>query len=153
MKKVLTILALLFLSFIHCAFAQTTTPSPKDKKIKEFMDLTGAGKMGVQAVQTFMNAYKAQYSDVPTEFWDKFSAEIKADDLVAMIIPIYSKYYEESELDELIRFYKTPVGKKVIAVMPQIMQESMMAGQTWGQKIGEKVAKELMEKGYKPKES
>jgi hypothetical protein len=69
-----------------------------------------------------------------------------------MIIPIYDKYYSESEIKELTEFYQSALGKKVIATMPQIMQESMQAGQNWGRAIGEKVYTNLKEKGFVKKE-
>ena len=39
--------------------------------------------------------------------------------------PLYSKYFTEDELRDLVIFYKSPTGKKSIMVMPQLMQESM----------------------------
>jgi len=38
---------------------------------------------------------------------------------------IFAKYYTEAELKDLITFYQSPTGKKVIAIMPQVMRESM----------------------------
>ena len=35
------------------------------------------------------------------------------------------KYYSASELDQLLRFYRSPVGKKTIRVMPEIQQDVM----------------------------
>lgn len=65
-----------------------------------------------------------------------------------MIIPIYDKYYTADEINKLIEFYQKPLGKKLISVMPQIMQESMQTGQAWGEEVGKKVYKNLTEKGY-----
>ena len=64
------------------------------------------------------------------------------------MIPIYDKYYTEDDIKQLTDFYQTPIGKKVISNTPLIMQESMQAGQSWGQKIGEKVIENLKVKGY-----
>jgi hypothetical protein len=63
-------------------------------------------------------------------------------------VPIYDKYYTETDIDQLIEFYKSPVGKKMIEVQPQLTQESMLAGQTWGRQIAEKVMHRMKEKGY-----
>lgn len=40
---------------------------------------------------------------------------------------IYDKHYTEQELKELISFYQTPIGKKVVAVSPLIQSETMNA--------------------------
>jgi hypothetical protein len=66
-----------------------------------------------------------------------------------MAVPSYEKYFTHADIKELIRFYESPIGKKLISVQPKIMQECMVAGQEWGRKLGEKVAKKLQEQGYK----
>jgi hypothetical protein len=38
---------------------------------------------------------------------------------------LYDKYYTEDELKDLVGFYRTPTGKKTIAVMPTMFSESM----------------------------
>lgn len=40
-------------------------------------------------------------------------------------VPIYDKYFTESELKDLIAFYKSPTGTKVIEVMPNLFAESI----------------------------
>ena len=41
-------------------------------------------------------------------------------------VPLYDKYFTENDLSELINFYKSPVGKKLIKVTPLLMEDSMM---------------------------
>jgi hypothetical protein len=38
---------------------------------------------------------------------------------------LHDKYFTESELRDLVSFYKSPTGKKVIEVMPDLIVESM----------------------------
>ena len=38
---------------------------------------------------------------------------------------IYGKYFTESEIKDLIVFYKSPTGQKMTSIMPQILSESM----------------------------
>jgi len=40
-------------------------------------------------------------------------------------IPLYDKYFSESELRDLAAFYKSATGKKVIEAMPNLVTESM----------------------------
>lgn len=65
-------------------------------------------------------------------FSEKFSARfpqrIKFSEIVETVyIPLYDKYFEEKDLREIVAFYKTPAGRKVVSVMPRLMQESMQA--------------------------
>ena len=55
-------------------------------------------------------------------------------------VPIYDKHFTEPELRDLIAFYRSPVGQKVITKMPELMTE-MMTG--FMEKLGPKM-RELM---------
>jgi hypothetical protein len=63
-------------------------------------------------------------------FSTRFSEQI---DLIAIreqaYFPLYDRYFEESELKEILAFYRTPTGKKSVSVLPSIIQEGMEATQ------------------------
>ncbi|MEP6719334.1 MAG: DUF2059 domain-containing protein [bacterium] len=40
-------------------------------------------------------------------------------------VPIYDKYFSESELSDLVAFNKSATGKKILEVMPNLVSESM----------------------------
>jgi hypothetical protein len=40
-------------------------------------------------------------------------------------VELYAKYFSESELRDLITFYKSPTGKKIMEITPVFMAESM----------------------------
>ena len=64
------------------------------------------------------------------------------DDLIAEIIPLYARHFTAAEIKQLAAFYKTPVGVKMIRTMPQVMNESMQAGQrVMMPRIAEAIAK------------
>ena len=136
---------LLFCGLTTIGFGQTDS---KIENIKILLELTGAGKMGVQAADNMLTSFKTSYKEVPEQFWIDFKKELNPATLVNLMIPIYDKYYTEDDIKQLTDFYQTPIGKKVIFNTPFIMQESMQAGQSWGQKIGEKVIENLKVKGY-----
>lgn len=132
MKKIVIGTAFLLASM---TFAQTS----KEKKINEFIHLTAVDKLGKQSVDKMVDLYKQHFVDLPEEFWEEFKKEVNEDELTKMYIPIYDKYYSESDLDALIKFYKSPTGKKMVAVMPEVMNESMERGRIWGEGISRKV--------------
>ncbi len=147
MKKSSIVLFLTVLSI--CSYAQTAT---KTENIRKLLELTGSGKIGVQVAQNMIVSFKKVYPSVPEEFWEGFKKELNSEVLVEMVIPIYDKYYTETEIKELTDFYATPIGRKVITVTPLISQESMQAGQKWGKELGEKLYKDLNDKGLIKKE-
>jgi|GEM_PF-3521885 len=50
------------------------------------------------------------------------------------IIELYERRFTESELLELVEFYKTPLGRKVLDELPPIMEESARLGNEAAQK-------------------
>ncbi|HSH65205.1 MAG TPA: DUF2059 domain-containing protein, partial [Bacteroidia bacterium] len=87
------------------AFSQE---SPKRIKIKELLELTGSAKVGLMVTKSLIATFQNSYPKVEQKFWDDFSNEIKAEDMIDILVPIYDKYYTDDDLDQLIAFYKTP---------------------------------------------
>ena len=129
------------------AFGFSQSPS-KVENIKKMLELSGAGKLGIQVAENMLTSFTKSLPDVPKEFWDDFKKQMNPEDINNLVIPVYDKYYTDSDIQQLIDFYQTPIGKKSISVAPQIMKESMEAGQIWGKMIGEKVLANLKAKGY-----
>ncbi len=102
-------------------FGQTDS---KIENIKNLLELTGAGKMGVQAVENMLTSFKTSYKEVPEEFWIDFKKELNPAALVNLMIPIYDKYYTEDDIKQLTDFYQTPIGKKVISSTPLIIERT-----------------------------
>jgi hypothetical protein len=60
--------------------------------------------------------------------FDDIIDAMSVDDLISAIIPIYQRHLTKTDIEELIRFYSSPVGQKLLREQPQIIQESMQAG-------------------------
>jgi len=65
-----------------------------------------------------------------------------------MMVPIYSRAFSEEELNELVKFYESPIGRKMTRALPQIVSESMAAGQQWAGEVLKRLRTRLKEKGY-----
>ncbi len=70
----------------------------------------------------------------------KFNA--RKEEVLAMVAPLYAEKFSVQELTEIGAFYKTPIGQKMIATQPEILQKSMQLGMIWGQNIGKEVEAE-----------
>ena len=143
MKKILgaVVVAALCVSSVSAEVA-------KKESILKLMEKTGAKNMGKQMMARMMPSMKVYAPKAPDSFWDDMVKEIDMDKLVELIVPIYQKHFTEEDIQDINNFYDTPVGQKMIEHMPQIMQESMNAGQEWGKEIGEMILKKLKEKKY-----
>ena len=70
----------------------------------------------------------------------KFNA--RKTEVLGMVAPLYAEKFTVQELTEIGAFYKTPIGQKMIATQPEILQRSMQLGMAWGQSIGKEVEAE-----------
>jgi hypothetical protein len=81
----------------------------------------------------------AQLNDFVKVQMKKMIQTMPWDDLMQAMIPAYQHHFTHGEMQELIHFYSTPLGRKVVAEMPAIMTEYMQAStpimQKWMQNM------------------
>jgi hypothetical protein len=49
---------------------------------------------------------------------------LTVEDVLEELVPVYAQYFSEQDLEELIRFYQSSLGQKVLLTAPLILQES-----------------------------
>ena len=129
------------------------SPQPADPAtvaaVHRLLELTHAPQLAVQTMEAMLPAQRASNPRIPGVFWDAFLAHARRD--VGMfadsLTAICAAHFTKKEVDELIRFYETPTGRRLAGLQPQITQESMMMGQRWGAEIGRQVAESLSQAG------
>lgn len=120
----------------------------KINSIKELITITGTKNLTQQILNQSITSMRSQFPQVPQVFWDEFSAGLTADQLINRLIPIYDKYLTDEDIKQLIAFYRTPVGKKIISVSPQIASDSLNIGQQYGKEVAQRAIQKLQEQGY-----
>lgn len=120
--------------------------------IRRLLELTGAANLALQSMEQMMPSQRAANPQVPAAFWDAFLAHARRDvpQLVDSLIPVYAARFTKAELDELVRFYESPLGRRLSAAQPMVTQESMQVGQRWGARIGTEVGDSLARAAAKP---
>ncbi len=114
---------------------------------RRLLSITGGAKLAVSTMETMIAAQREANPQIPAGFWDAFLAHARRDtaQLVDLLVPIYARHLTRDDLEQLIRFYESPIGKRLTAVQPMISQESMVAGQTWGEAmariVGDSIAR------------
>ncbi|MDZ4860279.1 MAG: DUF2059 domain-containing protein [Candidatus Hydrogenedentes bacterium] len=119
----------------------------KEKDIRKLMQLTGAGDLGAQSFAQLLESFKTTHPTVPATFWEEFKLDVQPDELVALIIPIYDQNLTHEDIIEAIKFYESPAGQRLTGALPAISQQSVQAGQAWGQEIGNRAATKLRAQG------
>lgn len=123
----------------------------KSRDIRRLLVLTGAGNLGTQVMDQILRSFRQSHPAVPAKFWDDLRGEMNADQLTQLVVPIYDRHLSHDDVKQLLAFYESPVGRKLIAVQPQIVAESMKAGEEWGRAAAERILQRMKEQGYSPK--
>ena len=143
--------ALMALGAAPPALAQSD--ADKDAVVREIIRVTGSAQVGVQIVSAMIGQLKQAFPQVPPEVWDEFTKSLETNEAMDLMVPIYGKHFSLAELRELLAFYSTPLGQKLIREMPAVMQESTAIGGEWGRRKMEEIIRRLGEKGYQPTET
>jgi len=100
-------------------------------------------------METSVSAQRAANPRIPAVFWDRFLslAQTRRDTLISMFVDIYSRHFSSSDVRQLLEFYRSPIGRKMLAETPAIARESMLTGQAWGAQLGADVARQLAKEG------
>ena len=74
---------------------------------------------------------------VPAAKQEDFKKELKQsmESLYKKMAVVYMENYTEEELNEILAFYDTPVGKKMVATTPEVTQKAMQIGQVWAMEL------------------
>lgn len=131
------------------AMAQNANPSPAAMaSAKEILDLKKASGIYANAIpnivqrtmdtlmQTNLN-YQQDLKEVALIIAKKMAGREK--EIGDGMAKIYATEFTEQELKDLVTFYKSPLGQKLLNTEPKAIAESMQYMQGWAQKFSEEV--------------
>lgn len=121
--------------------------------IIRLLKMTGAEalglQMGVAVTNQIIDSMGKNTPDMPPKAVASIKDEIsqvfaeEMPKLMTEIVPVYAKHFTQAEINGLIAFYSTPLGKKSIQAMPAVMGECMQVGQAWGEGIAPQIVPRL----------
>jgi len=146
------------------AFAQAPVQRPSPAAIliaKQILEIKGASEIYQPLVRGVIEKAKNQF--MQTNFmWAKDLNEVaaklekdyavKVNELVDASARIYASHFTETELRELLTFYQSPLGRKVVVEEPKALDESMANAGEFGDNFsGEVIARmrdEMKKRGH-----
>jgi len=161
--------AVLFI--VCCGFAvalwadQDEIDPAKSAAIRELLEITGAQANRAELTRTFtqqlvsvLQANKTQLSNdaiaiIQEEVDQVVGEQLRTGELQRKMYRIYARYFSLEEIEGLIEFNRSDIGRKANRVMPILMRESMAAAQEWSKEIGpdlsRRVSRRLNEEGIR----
>jgi hypothetical protein len=120
---------------------------PSDQQVRQLMDAVGMGRMLSQMNTQMAGVMQKSLPCVPASYWQGFVDANATNQLIGRMVPVYQKHFTAEDLDGLLKFYRSPLGQKVITQMPATMAEGMQIGQQWGKQRGSQMIADLQAKG------
>jgi hypothetical protein len=119
----------LFLLTTHSS-AQTA-PTSHDQAVLDFLEIIGIEKTMRAASNAVVmgliqvNPPLAPFRDIMVEWANK---HITWQAVAPELTKIYKEAFTEAELRDVIAFYRTPTGRKVLLKLPEVMQKGAAIG-------------------------
>jgi hypothetical protein len=155
--------ALVAAALVACnAAAHAQQPSPAAMLVaKQLITVTGATTVfnpliaGVveQAKLLFLQQNPALGKDL-----NEVAAKLRTDlqprfsEINDEVAKLYATNFSEQELKDILAFYQTAAGKKLLTVQPKVIDSSMNFAQDWANKLSEeviaKMRDEMKKKGH-----
>lgn len=160
MKQKILWCCLLLTTLLPCMAQNWKELSEADRqykaKLEELKKVSGANASRETTFPMIMNLIRnVLETEVPENVLQEIEKKFRTvffENVLMLEMPIYQKYLSLSELDEYITFYRTPLGKKVASITPQLSKDLMQAGAVAGQQVVSSILQELQERGYKVKD-
>jgi hypothetical protein len=137
------ILAVLLVAALAVTSFAATEPNPSQRQrelIETLLALSNSealqrsvmDSMFAEIQKQLVDAAGPEEAEEAAELFTIFRERVAKVDLQAPMheatIRTYAKYFTETELADLVAFYRSPTGRKQIEVMPQLLQEQMQSG-------------------------
>lgn len=145
MRKWAAVLAVLVLATTVAEQARATQPSAKQvHELLQVMHMNQVlGEMNSQVIGMMGQTLPC----VPATHWQDFIDAEGTKQLMDQMVPIYQRHFTAKDIAGLLKFYKSPLGQKVLTKMPETMAEGMKIGQAWGRQRAQAMIGELQQAG------
>jgi hypothetical protein len=125
MKKVICLFFLMFIGFQ----SQAQENSALQQKAVSLIEMTSG--------QQFDIMLDPIVKMIPEKNQEAFKQEMMAslDGIYVRLAKVYTEKFTEAEIDQILAFYQTPVGKKMRDITPELTKKGMEIGQEWGMEL------------------
>lgn len=154
------VLGLILAIFSPLASAQQPAPAAM-ASAKELITITGTTTLFSPLIAGVVEQAKVLYlqqNPALAKDLNEIATQIRTDlqprfsELTEEVARLYAANFTEQELKDILAFYKTTAGKKLLAEQPKIVDTSMKFAQDWATKLSDqviaKMRDELKKRGH-----
>jgi hypothetical protein len=139
-------------------------PPPSAAQVKlarDIIDASGAARAFDGIIPSIMQqayaSFLQQNPDLQKPLVEAITAirgdyEKRQPEIVGLMAQAYASHFTEAELNDLIAFYRSPTGKKLVTELPGVLEESFAGARAWGAKVSDEfivaLRAEMKKRGY-----
>jgi uncharacterized protein len=120
---------------------------PSAEKVQQLIEMMGVPAQFTEMNNQMASMMRLQFSCVDPGYWQSYIDSNGQQQLIQAMVPAYQHHFSADDVDGLIKFYKTPLGQKVVSQMPGTMTEAAQAVQQWGRQRTAQMLSELQKEG------
>jgi len=140
-------------ALLAAASARAEDPDPAVAKAKELLAAAQQDKMADQVItlmekplsQLVESTNPGRGKEVEALLHDQFLPAMREHlpEFMDLAAHVYAQHFSVEELDQLLAFYKSPVGKKLVAEQPAMLTEMTGIAQAWGRNVAGEVLRKM----------
>ena len=153
--------AAMLAAFTLGAQAQTRPSAAAVQAAEEIINLKGGANMFQSLVPSVIEQNKSilvqqnpalqkDANDVSEQLKTSFAP--RSAEVIKEVAALYASHFTDDEIKQLLAFYKSPLGKKVLSEEPKAAEQSMGFAQNWAVRFSDevlaKMRDELKKKGH-----
>jgi len=137
----------LSLALVASMGTASAATQPSEEQVRQLMDVVGVGKMLSQMNSQAVTVMQQSLPCIPASYWQGYMDTNGTQQFIGRLVPIYQRHFSADEIDGMLKFYRSPLGQKVITEMPTTMGEANQAGLQWSKERSDQMIAELKQKG------
>jgi hypothetical protein len=111
--------------------------------VHEILELTHANQMARQLSHGMLANLQKEFPPYfPKAVLDDLQSALDRIDIESIAVPAYQRHISAEDAAQIIAFYKTPAGQRLIGAMPVITQEM----QEGGARLGTEMTQQVLQK-------
>ena len=122
-------------------------------QVQKMIELAGSKQILEGVIETtvrhMFEDFKRMRPDIPSQVWDTILARFESPQvmqgLLDDVVPIYQRHFCADEIEQFIKFYQTPAGRKLSAEAPAIQREASEAGRNYAAHMSTQLAQDIQQ--------
>jgi uncharacterized protein len=129
--------------------AAPSADSVKRVGIRRMLELQNTDSLILVGIEQGMAQQTPSDPDIPPAFAQEFSNRLRRDIgvFVDRLVPIYDSLYTAEDVRQLVTFYESPLGQRLLATQPRIAEAMMPVAEQWGVEVAAQVMLEMARSG------